>query len=336
VKSPQKILIFRQSSLGDVILTLPILDRLREAMPDCRIDYLTKTPYAQIPASHSAVSNVFAFDKEHSYKAIVSGLKGNEYDIIIDLQGNMRSIALRIMIPSARFLRYRKRRLAREMVVRRAHRKLSVDHTVMAYQAALTSLHIEPKLLPPVMTLSPEDRGFADDFLASLSGIQRLIAFCPGARHFEKRWPAEEYRRVAESLLEDPSTAIIVFSADNDEFAPDLDFNHDLLLSARGLGLLRVAALLSRCRLALTNDSGLMHLANAVGTPVLAIFGPTNPRLGFAPTLTGSRVICDDVPCSPCSVHGERPCYQPRKFCFEKITPQRVLAEINSLLSTNS
>ncbi len=333
MKRPQKILVFRQSSLGDVILTLPILDRLKEAFPDCQIDYLTKTAYAPIPKSHSAVANVFTFDKEHSFRKTVSGLQSQNYEIIIDLQANLRSIILRMMLLSSRFLRYKKRRLAREMVVRKSKKKLSVDHTVLAYHSALAGLHIKPKLTPPVMNLSSDDCGFADDFLAPLSGVGRLIAFCPGARHFEKRWPADSYREVAEKLLEDQSTAIIVFSADNDEFTPDLNIRHDRLLAARGLEILHAAAVLSRCHLALSNDSGLMHLANAVGTPVVAIFGPTNPRLGFAPTLPGSLVICDDVFCSPCSVHGKRPCHQPKKYCFEKITPQRVINELNMLSS---
>jgi ADP-heptose:LPS heptosyltransferase len=193
-------------------------------------------------------------------------------------------------------------------------------------------LGIEPRLSPPILNLPPDIGRFADDFLAPLTGLQQLVAFCPGARHFEKRWPSESYREVAEKLLEDRSTAIIVFSTDDDEFARDLNIENDRLLTARGLELLQVAGLLSRCRLVLTNDSGLMHLANAVGTPVLAIFGPTNPRLGFAPILRGSRVICDDVSCSPCSLHGERACYQPKKYCFEKITPQRIYAELGDML----
>jgi ADP-heptose:LPS heptosyltransferase len=236
------------------------------------------------------------------------------------------------MLSSAHFLRYRKRRLRREMVVRRSRLKLSVEHTVDAYLAALRPLGIKAQMTPPVIGLPQEAYQFADKFISQFSAVKHIIAFCPGARHFEKRWPAEAFRKLAESLLNDPNCGIIVFSAADDDFSPNLDIVHPRLLAAKNLSLLDAAALLSRCKVALTNDSGLMHLANAAGTPVLAIFGPTNPRLGFAPTLSGSQIICDDVACSPCSVHGQRPCYQPAKYCFEKITPERVASELQKMI----
>ncbi len=332
MKEPSKILVFRQSSLGDVILTLPVLDRLKEAYPESHIDYLTKTAYLPIVQFHPAISNAFSFDKEHPFSKVVSGLRPDRYDLIIDLQANMRSFALSLMLSSAHFLRYRKRRLRREMVVRRSRLKLSVEHTVDAYFAALRPLGIDARMTPPVIGLPQEAYQFADNFISKLPPVRHIVAFCPGARHFEKRWPAESYKKVAESLLNDPDYAIIVFSANDDDFPPDFGIAHPRLLAAKNLGLLDAAALLSRCKVALTNDSGLMHLANSAGTPVLAIFGPTNPRLGFAPTLPGSQIICDDVDCSPCSVHGQRPCYQPAKFCFEKITPERVTSELQKMI----
>ncbi len=331
MRAPSKILVFRQSSLGDVVLTLPVLDRLKETFQDCQIDYLVKSFYADIPRAHPAVSTVHSFDDNNPFEKTIAGLRAQKYDYIIDLQANLRSLALRTMLFSAKFFQYKKRRLAREMIVRRAEQKLSVEHTVMAYQAALTRLGIQPKFSAPVMRLRQEDLQFAEDFLKGLKGAKRPISFCPGARHFEKRWPADSFCQVALKLLDDPSESIVVFSAENDEFEPDLGIQHERLMAAKGLELPQIAALLSRCHLALTNDSGLMHLANAVGTPVLAIFGPTNPRLGFAPTLAGSEIICDDVHCSPCSVHGQKPCYQPVKYCFEAISPQRVAARISGM-----
>jgi ADP-heptose:LPS heptosyltransferase len=96
--------------------------------------------------------------------------------------------------------------------------------------------------------------------------------------------------------------------------------------------ILQVAALLACCRSALTNDSGLMHLANAVGTKVAAIFGPTSPRLGFSPTLPGSTIISNNVFCSPCSLHGEKPCRQKAKYCFENIESRRIADSIENTL----
>jgi len=332
VKTPTKILIFRQSSLGDVILTLPVLNRLKEKFPDCQIDFVTKTAYAPIVQYHPAITSIHTFDNEHPFNKVISNLAPRKYDLLIDLQANLRSCTLGARLFPIRKLRYKKRRLAREMVVRRSHLKLAVDHTIVAYLSALQPLGIDAKLSPPVMSLSPEARSLAYEFLSQIPDNNKRIAICPGARHYEKRWPASQFRAVAELLLKNPESVIIVFSALGDEFEPNLGIKHPRLSAANKLGLLEAGALLSKCRVALTNDSGLMHLANAVGTPALAIFGPTNPRLGFAPSLPGSKVICDDVICSPCSVHGKRPCYQPQKYCFDKITPERVISELDKML----
>ncbi|RME26659.1 MAG: HAD-IIIA family hydrolase, partial [Candidatus Zixiibacteriota bacterium] len=85
-----------------------------------------------------------------------------------------------------------------------------------------------------------------------------------------------------------------------------------------------LARLLSRCRVTLTNDSGMAHLSSAVGTPTLALFGPTHPALGFAPRGLFDEVIQVDESCRPCSLHGEKPCYRKEQYCCTRITPDEV------------
>lgn len=331
---PHKILIFRQSSLGDIILTLPVVQRLQESLPDAQIDYLTKSAYAPIVQFHPAIRKTFTFSDNRSFLEILPNLRSGQYDLFIDLQCNFRSALIKSALLPTRTVKYNKRRLAREKIVHRPELKLTVDHTLNAYLAPLRHLDINIAPTPPAMTLSPEADQFAKEFLykSNLDKIDNLIAICPGARHYEKRWPFSHYKDVALRLLENPSMGIIVISSENDCIPANLEINHPRLVSMRDFEILNVAAIISKCRVALTNDSGLMHLANAVGVPVLAIFGPTNPRLGFSPTLPGSKAICDDVPCSPCSVHGQKPCYQPEKYCFKEITPQRVYSQLLQML----
>ncbi len=307
VKSPHKILIFRQSSLGDVILTLPVIRKMKEAFPDVEIDFLTKRLYSEVVDSDPAISRIITFADSASFSAVLKKLRTNKYDLIIDLQSNLRSMLLLTFLFPTKMISYRKRRFAREMVVRRSHLKLSVDHTIHSYLTTLKKLGIDDKPIPPVIALPEGARSFATDYLAEhgFNKLKRIIAFCPGAKHFEKRWPFEQYKETALQLLKNPDIGIIVFSMTGDEFADNLEIDEPRLCAARDFSIHNSAALLAQCDLALTNDSGLMHLANAVRTPVVAIFGPTNPRLGFAPALPGSVVVCDDVSCSPCSVHGQ-------------------------------
>ncbi len=329
----KKILIFRQSSLGDVILTLPVLDLLRGSIRDCQIDYFTKAPYEPIVKYHPAVCRVLTFGSNKEFRAIVGGLGNIGYDLFIDLQANFRSHYIRFQLPGVSSICYKKRRLAREFIVRRPGSSVKVEHTILAYLKPLQTLGIEGKLVPPILHLSQEAFQFGEEYWGKEQlGGKIVYGLSPGARHPEKMWPWERYRELALRLIDIPEVAVLVFSTENDKLPANLEIDDPKLFLARNLGLLEAAALLGKCRLAITNDSGLMHLANSAGTPTIAIFGPTHPRLGFGPTFPGSRVICDDVPCSPCSLHGQRRCHQPRKFCFENITPERILAEINNLI----
>jgi ADP-heptose:LPS heptosyltransferase len=331
--APEKILIFRQSSLGDVILALTVVNCLKGKFPAAQIDFITKEQYLPVIQHHPSIRMAHGFASNGELVKIIGNFGNVSFDYYIDLQSNIRSILLGLSLGKVSVLRYKKRRLARMMIVRRPQRKLAVEHTVLAYQKCLASLGIEPTMSVPDIHLPEAAIRSAEEFYRSY-GIAKgvAIAICPGAKHVEKRWPWSEFKELALRFLGAPNSRIIVISARNDEIPENLGIQNSRLVHAIDLPITQVAAVLAGCRLAITNDSGLMHLANAVGTKVLAIFGPTNPRLGFAPADSGSRIICDDVPCSPCSLHGERKCYQPRKYCFENIGASRVYDESKSMI----
>jgi heptosyltransferase-2 len=334
VKSPQKILVFRKSSLGDVILTLPVIEALMNHLPQAGIDYFTKTPYAPLVEHHPGVDNVISFDDNRSFREVLRKISSGGYDLFVDLQSNFQSWFVALNLRGTRRVRYGRRRLAREMIVRRPQMKFRVDHTINAYLRTLRRIGISVAPSPPVLGMPDTAVEFAESFLEENipDGCTKLVAVCPGARYPEKRWPYQNFRGVCEKLLEDESVALLVISSQEDEVPRNLGPDHPRVTVVRDLEILRLAALLRRCRVALTNDSGIMHLSCAVGTPVVAIFGPTNPRLGFAPALPGSKVICDDVFCSPCSLHGQRSCRQKVKYCFEDVTVERVKAELDEML----
>ena len=334
MKIPQRILIFRQSSLGDVILTLPVLTQLKKSFPESQIDFFTKSAYSDVVRFQPELSDLYTFHDSASFYSQSKIIRAKRYDLFIDLQANLRSYYLRASLFKTKCLRYPKRRMAREMVVRRAALKLRVDHTIRAYLKPLVALGINITPLPPVLSVPPDAVAFADEFLRkrNLDSFSNLLAFCPGAKHHEKKWPSDNFREVAEKLLENPSVAVLVFGEKSDSFPLAVNISNKRLTTIMDFPIIQVAALMSKCRGALTNDSGLMHLANAVGAPAVAIFGPTNTRLGFGPSLPGSIVISDDVFCSPCSVHGQKPCRQPVKYCFTNITHIRVIDTVRKIL----
>lgn len=331
---PKKILIFRKSSLGDVILTLPVIRALKDRFPEAQIDYLTRSRYASIVEHNLGTGNVINFNDNTSFLKSVRSLRSRKYGLFVDLQRNFQSLIIAAALFPIRSISYKKRRFARDLIVRRPQQKLRVDHTINAYFAALRRLGMNIQPSPPAITIPAELIAFADDFLAKKlpSDCKKIVALCPGARYYEKRWPYDNFRAVSERLLDDPEIGILVISSTDDDIPPDLVMKHPRLAPVRDFEILKVGALLSRCRVALTNDSGIMHLSCASGTRVLAIFGPTSPRLGFSPTLPGSKVLCDDVFCCPCNVHGQKRCRQSEKYCFSEITPERVYNDLLEMI----
>jgi heptosyltransferase-2 len=314
--------------MGDVILALPVASAIKQNNPDITIDFLTRREYASLFDQFPAVRTAYAF--EGRLRPLFKELTKQKYDTVIDLQKNPRSIIVTARLMPKNVISYPKRRIKRELLIRRPALKLNVGHTVDAYLAALQRLKISPASRRPRVELQPEIAAYADDFIKNTGFEGKIIGLCPGSKHHEKRWL--RYQELAETLIADADKNVVVFSGPFDDFDPNLNISSAKLVAAYKLEIDRVAGLMSRCDLIVTNDSGLMHLAVALSVPVVAIFGPTHLSLGFAPLGKNDRVVCDNVACSPCSLHGEKKCRMPVKYCFENITPERIKGEVNSIL----
>ena len=318
--------------MGDVILALPVAMAVKNHDPGIVVDFATRKEYASIFDQFPAVDTAFGFDG--STRDFLRQLKQQKYDTVIDLQKNPRSIILTAGINPKSVASYPKRRIKRELIIRRPTLGLDAGHTVDAYLKALDRLKIKPLTRRPRVELQPEIARYGEDFIKNTGLTGKVIGLCPGSKHYEKRWLG--YEDLAKLLISDDDKGVVVFSGPHDDFDPNLNISSHKLAAAYKLQLDKVAGVMSRCDLVVTNDSGLMHLAVALSVPVVAIFGPTHPSLGFSPLGQFDRVICDNVNCSPCSLHGEKKCRMPRKFCFENITPERVKAEVEEILYAES
>ncbi|MCP4580177.1 MAG: glycosyltransferase family 9 protein [candidate division Zixibacteria bacterium] len=324
----KKILIIRLNAMGDVILALPVAMAIKDAYPAVTVDFVTRKAYAPLFDQFPAVDTAFAFDQ--SMRELLKELKKQKYDTVIDLQKNPRSLILSAGINPKNVVSYPKRRFKRELIVRQSLLKLNAGHTVDAYLKALSRLKINPLSRRPRVELQPEIAKFGDSFISNAKFTGKIIGLCPGSKHEEKKWP--QYQQLAELLIGEDDKNVIVFSGPADRFDPNLNISSDKLVAAHKLPIDRVAGVMSKCDLVVTNDSGLMHLAVALSVPVVAIFGPTHPSLGFSPLGDYDKVVCDNVECSPCSLHGEKKCKMPRKFCFENISPELVKSELDKTL----
>ncbi len=355
-----KILIIRLSSLGDVVLVSTVIDALKEKLPAAALSLLVYSKYSDLYDKDRRLTDLISLPPSPaSFFDLLRKLRKMRFDTVLDLHFNIKSLLIKVSVPAIRRISYRKEHWRRAMMVRAARlkapgpkrvllapcrlvaellcRKTRTDHTVELFLEPLRRLGVEATIRPPRLFIQPEAATEMEGFLSQngFSAEQLLIGIAPGARWSAKRWIASGFAQVCDRLLKDPNVRLIFLGNQ-----ADLDFTQQILTRMRGKPLVAtgrfdlkgLVAAIGRCRLLLTNDSGPMHIATALGVPVVAIFGPTHPKLGFSPLGPGDVLLHAGLPCSPCSLHGEKRCILKHRQCMEQITPEMVLEAIRRVL----
>jgi heptosyltransferase-2 len=331
----REIAVLRLSSLGDVVLTLPVVRALRRAFPAARIHYWIKQELADLVRFDPGVDHVRALEPDaRRIEDLVSmSAELEDCDLIVDLHGNLRTriLTLQQKAPVLRAPSHRVRR------ARWVHARWSapprVPHALERYAAALGPIGVVPEGAPRVEA-GPEAEAWAEAWLAAWAPPAPPVALCPGARHATKRWPEERWVALDRSL-EAAGRTRLVFSLEAERRAlPALAARVAESRGARWCTepLSCMAALLSRCAAAVSQDSGLMHLAAARGLRVVALFGSTSPVLGFAPAGEGHAVLCRDEPCQPCTLHGRERCPRGHFHCMTRLEVEQVTAALGSIV----
>lgn len=342
-KTPEKILIIRLSSIGDVLLTTPVIRLLRKKFPGSKIDFVVKKQFAPVLADHPQVDRLYIFDKHaesSSLRALKKEIRQQQYDLIVDLHNNIRSKFLAIGSHAKMILCYRKGIIPRLLYVK-FKLKLS-KQIVPAYQKYINSLkiygikddyqgldfYVHPEVERQVRQ---KYRDFWQEDKHSIIGI------VPGAQHPTKRWTSEGFSSVINYLVEKGKYQIILFGNQHDRNIAatfDIPASPKILNSIGELSLREAGALMNCCDLVITNDSGLMHLATALKKKVIAIFGSTTEELGFFPYLTEHIVIQNNsLTCRPCSHIGRKKCPKRHFKCMKDISAQHVIDAIETILA---
>lgn len=330
----RRIAVLRLSSLGDVVLTLPVVHALHAAYPDARLSYWVKEEYADLVRFDPAIHHVRVLERDaRRLEDLVSmSAELEDADLIVDLHGNARTrlLAFRQRAPVVRAPSYRLRRSL--LVHARALRPAPPPNARERFARALAPLGLVTEDVPRVAA-GPEAEAWARDWLDAWRPAAPPLAVLPGARHFTKRWPETHWLGLHDRLRAAGRPLLYLSLAAERAGLPALAARVAEDPGARwGVEPLdRVAALLSRCAGAVTCDSGLMHLAAARGLPVVALFGSTAPELGFAPAGHGHVVLCRREPCQPCTLHGRARCPKRHFRCMVGLTAEQVVEAVGRL-----
>ncbi|MCK5127778.1 MAG: HAD-IIIA family hydrolase [candidate division Zixibacteria bacterium] len=320
------IIVIRLGRLGDVLLTSPVLKNLRFLYPESQILFITRSAYRSLAENLFGVNSVLTFPDEGSYLDLVklsSELDEYQPDLVVDLHKNFRSFHLANLCKARYKVVYSKRRKERQAAVNDKKFRDYVPHTTDLYNFVIDKLKGKSYARRPDIIL-PEH------LLIGKDSSRKGIAFCPGAGSIVKAWPIESYASLAERIIYDFRYEVHVNLSRKEELL-EQKFEHlpkDMLSFHSGRPIMEIAGILSKMRLSVTNDSGLLHLSSAVATPTVALFGPTHQQLGFFPLGIHDIVLATDEKCRPCSLHGDKECSREEQYCFTRLTVDFVYEKI--------
>jgi heptosyltransferase-3 len=263
-RDTNKILLITLSNIGDAVMTTPVLEALHNRYPQASVDIVTDARARELFTHCPYAGNVVLKDKQagwHGTLALVKQLRRTHYDLIVDLRTDGLTLLLR----------------TRQSLTRRSSQPLG-QHAVERHFGVI-SRHIDTtRIAPARVWLSPAEQTFADQQLSGLPG-PRWLALGPGARWPPKCWPSQQF----EALVNQCQTGFdaVILLGERSEQAACQHIKDHLPLPGINLAgkttLLQAAAVLSRTKLFVGNDSGLGHIAAAMGTPTVTLFGPGDP-----------------------------------------------------------
>lgn len=275
----KNILVIKPRAIGDVLLSTSVLPNLRKTFPDAQIDFLVEGFAATVLDHNPFIDNVLTFDtKSQGSLSIITRVKRNRYDLIIDLFANPRTAVI-TMFSGAKFkvgYPFKWRRFAYNILV--TPRK-DEHHNVEFNLDALRRIDIPVHTTRPLFFLSHESVYFANEFLERHNlSKNKFITINVGGGWEIKRWKMDKFIQLCQTIRERLHLQIVVLYGPSE--APDaerISTGANVILAPQ-TSLHEMGAIMKESLLLVTNDSGPMHIAAALDVPTLAIFGPTNPR----------------------------------------------------------
>jgi heptosyltransferase-1 len=324
------ILLIKPSSLGDIVHALPTAAALRRRFRSASLTWLVKREWADVLAGNPSIDRVLSVDLSLSgWLQAVHAVRAGKFDLVVDLQGLFRSAILGWLSRAPVRVGFANGREGSSwFYTDRVSIPEPTMHAVERYLLIARALGVASQQIDrsefPLAVDSAVDKRLCQWLISTgISPGTALVALNAGARWFTKQWSPESFAQVADRLQKEGIRVVVIGdTAENHPGRAVVGYMKTSPIDLVGkTSLKELIALLKRVRLLITNDSGPMHLAAALGTPVVALFGPTDPsRTG--PYGPGHLILRSGIPCSPCL---SRRCANPRMLeCLTSISPEEV------------
>jgi len=342
ITSYNHILVVQTAFIGDAILTLPLIQTLKKNYPAAQIDVVVTPRTAEVFSHHPDISKIFSYDKRNTDRGIAGFFRFRKklltprYDLAIVPHRSLRSALLTASLHPAKSICF-DRSAGNWLFDLHVHYKSElheIDRNLSLLQplGVRENISAVPRLYP-----SNEDQSVVDTLWKQWKLKKNcVVAIAPGSIWATKRWLPERFAETAKYFVQKKYCVVLIGGKEDRNLCEDIGAqagNEGVLVAAGNLSLLQSAELIRRCNLLLSNDSAPLHLATAVQTPVVAIFGATVPQFGFAPR--GKRDVVLGVEglfCRPCAIHGGKSCPLGSFDCMNNLSVPMVVQAMEKIL----
>lgn len=301
---------------------------IKKKFPAAEIDFLLSREYTDVIRFNPYITSILELDKKKSPTGLIKELSYKKYDVVIDLQNNIRSRRLTKSFNS-RVVRFKKPSIKKLLLV-----KLKIN--LLRANKSIPELYAETF---PEVQLDSEglDFYFQENSETDKKG-KKIVGLCPGARHYTKMWPAQFYIDLGNKLVKNGYQVHLLGGGADIKVCESISAEiKNSINKCTDNNLFDTAGTIKECDVIVCNDSGLMHLSAALKIPLITIFGSTVKEFGFSPYKTVSLVLENNsLSCRPCTHIGRNNCPKKHFNCMNSITPDFVFNQLQKFLRGTS
>lgn len=321
----KKILVIRFSSFGDIVLSFPFISSLKKTFPGADITFLTKDKFTELLEMNKDIASILSY-KNESLHDLRKLLKEKNFDLIFDIHRNLRSVFSTALL-KPEIIRYRKGTLKKLLLV--LFKINLIRDVVPVYRRYLSALH---------------NIRFQDDFKFAPAGLvfgkeplinEPAVLIAPSSKHFSKTLPKEYFAEIIKNIKGHK----IILTGDNSEADKSVcgyleSLSGDTINFCGKTDYRTLANLIYCSKLVICNDSGVLHMAEALDKKIIAFFGSTVREFGFFPQLSSTVVFeNNNLKCRPCTHIGKDRCIENHFKCMKDFNINEIINKINESIS---
>jgi heptosyltransferase-2 len=332
-----KVLVIQTAFLGDLILTLPIIQTIKKNQNDSIVDVLCIPYTCSILQNNPYINRTIVFDK-HSHRkysdiyGLANELKSQKYDYAIIPHRSVRSGMIAMLTRIKHRIGFKK--LFFDWLYTETFEYNSEIHEIDKNLSLLNSFGFKTYYRVPELFPSNGDI-FKVNILLGKIDCDKMICIAPGSKWNTKKWTKENYSLLCEKLILNGYNVILIGGKDDTVECEYIESHNEKVFNLCGLLTINeTAVVIKRASLLISNDSAPVHIASATGTAVIDIYGPTNPEIGFYPI--SDKSICiqnENLNCRPCAIHGGKACPTASFDCMNSITPKIVFNKVMDIFN---